>query len=295
MNQAFRTTLAAVALFALTCPAGFATAKDEKQVGVGSSFKGPVGIQLYSLRDVFAKDVPGGLAQVRSFGIKYVELAGTYNLTPQQFREQLDAAGLVAVAGHFGYEQFRDKPEDIARDAKVLGLRYVGCAWIPHGEKFDEKTAREAIGVFNKSATLMKKHGLKFFFHTHGYEFVPHGDGTLFDLIMNETKQSGVVCEMDVFWVIHGGQDPTKLMTKYGSRFELMHVKDMKKGTETGLFTGGSDPNNDVVLGTGMTDWVALLRASRKAGVKWYFLEDESSSVVAQVPESLKYLEQVKF
>jgi sugar phosphate isomerase/epimerase len=295
MNQALRTALAVAALVALTCAAGSSTAKDMKRTGVGPSFKGPVGIQLYSLRDMFAKDVPAALDQVKAFGITNVELAGTYGMTPAQFRAQLDAHGLKAIAGHFGYEQFRDHPEDVARDAKVLGLSYVGCAWIPHGDKFDEKTAREAIDVFNRVSPMMKKQGLKFFFHTHGYEFVPNGSGTLFDLIMDGTKQSGVLCEMDVFWVVHGGQDPTKLMAKYAGRFELMHVKDMKKGTETGLFTGGSDPNNDVALGTGMIDWVSLLRESRKAGVKWYFLEDESTAVVAQVPESLKYLETVKF
>jgi len=79
---------------------------------------------------------------------------------------------------------------------------------------------------------------LKFFYHTHGYEFLPSGNGTLFDLMMAETKPQFVHFEMDVFWVVHPGQDPVKLLEKYGSRFELMHVKDMKRGTPTGLFTG---------------------------------------------------------
>jgi len=36
-------------------------------------------------------------------------------------------------------------------------------------------------------------------------------------------------------------------------------------------------------------------RAAKKAGVKYYFIEDESPTVVEQIPQSLKYLEQVKF
>ena len=80
----------------------------------------------------------------------------------------------------------------------------------------------------------MAKHGIKFFYHTHGYEFLPHGDGTLFDLLMAETKPEYVRIEMDVFWIVHPGQDPVKFLEKYGKRIDLMHVKDMKRGTPRG-------------------------------------------------------------
>jgi sugar phosphate isomerase/epimerase len=265
--------------------------------GADPGLRKQVGLQLYSLRDQFAKDVPGSLDRVKAFGIKYVELAGTYGMPPEKFREMLDARGLEAVSAHFPYERFRDDVEAVAREAKALGVEFVGCAWIPHdgGAGFDEKTAREAIAVFNRAGEALAKHGLKFFYHPHGYEFRPHGGGTLFDLMMAETNPKHVSYQMDVFWVLHPGADPAKLLEKYGSRFKLMHVKDMKKGTETGLFTGASDVSNDVVVGTGMADWPAIFRAAEKAGMKWYFIEDESPTVVEQIPQSLKYLEQVKY
>jgi sugar phosphate isomerase/epimerase len=275
---------------ALTCSANI-NAVNRPPVG----FKGPVGLQLYSLRDQFAKDLPSTLDRVRSFGIEYVELAGTYNLTPEKFKALLDSKGLKPISGHFSFEQFRDHVEDVARDAKTMGLQYVGCAWIPHKDPFDEKACREAIMVFNRAGEALAKHGLKFFYHTHGYEFHPHGNATLFDLMMAETRPEFVRYQMDVFWIVHPGQDPVKLLEKYGSRFELMHVKDMKKGTPTGLLTGNSDVNNDVAIGTGVMNWPAILKAAKKAGVKWYFLEDESQNVVEQIPQSLRYLEQVKF
>jgi len=258
-------------------------------------FKGRIGLQLYSLREQFAKDVPKTLDQVRDFGIKYVETHSTYGLTPEKFRAELDSRGLKAIAGHFSYERCRDDIEGVAREAKILGLEYAGSAWIPHKDPFDEKTCREAIMVFNRAGEALAKHGLKFFYHTHGYEFLPHGNGTFFDLLMAETKPQFVAFEVDVFWVVHPGQDPVKLLEKYGSRFELMHVKDMKRGTPTGLFTGHSDVTNNVVLGTGIIDWVAVFKAARKADVKWYFLEDESPTSAQQIPQSLTYMEKLKF
>jgi len=268
---------------------------DTNQPGAGANFKGPVGLQLYSLREQFSKDVPRTLDIVRGFGIQYVELAGTYGLSAERFKQELDSRGLKAVSGHFAYEQFRDHIEDVARDAQSLGLQYAGCAWIPHDGPFDEKTCREAIAVFNNAGAALAKHGLKFFYHVHGYEFQPIGSSTLFELLMTETRPEFVHYQMDVFWIVHPGQDPVKLLDKYAKRWELMHVKDMKKGTPTGLLTGNTAVTNDVVVGTGMMDWPAILKAAGRAGIKWYFIEDESPTSVEQIPQSLRYLEQVKF
>jgi sugar phosphate isomerase/epimerase len=253
-----------------------------------------VGLQLYSLRDQFKKDVGQTLDQVRAFGITNVELAGTYGVAPEKFKQQLDARGIKAISAQFQYEQCRDDIESVARDAKVLGVEYAGCAWIPHKDPFDEKTCREAAAVFNRAGEALAKHGIKFFYHTHGYEFLPYRDGTLFDLLMAETKPEYVRIEIDVYWIVHPGQDPVKLLEKYGNRFELMHVKDMKRGTPGG-FTGQSDVTNNVPLGEGIIDWPNVFRAARKAGVKWYFIEDESPTSVSQIPQSLRYLEKLKF
>ena len=116
-------------------------------------FQGPLGLQLYSLREQFARNVPATIDVARGFGIEYVELAGTYNIAPEEFKRQLTAKGLKPVSGHFPYERFRDNVEAVATEAGALGLQYVGCAWIPHQDTFDEKTAREAAAVFNRAAT----------------------------------------------------------------------------------------------------------------------------------------------
>ena len=267
----------------------------EHEVGIGHSFKGPVGLQLYSLRAELMRNVPNTLNKVQSYGIKYVETAGTYNFTPARFREMLKEHGLEPVSGHFPFERFKKDIEAVAQDAKALGLKYAGCAWVPHEGDFDEKECREAIVVFNSAGAALRKHGIKFFYHAHGFEFQPHGDGTFLDLMMKETKPDLVSFEMDTFWVVHPGHDPVKLLQQYGKRWELMHLKDMKKGVKTGVLTGKSDVSNDVVLGTGQMDWPAILKAAKKVGVKYYFIEDEAPTAAEQIPQSLEYLEKVKF
>lgn len=265
------------------------------QAGIGKSFKGPVGLQLYSLRDQFAKDVPGTLDKIESWGIKNAELAGTYGLEPEKFTSMLKANDIKPIAAHFGYERFRDDLRKVIQEAKALGVKYAGCAWIPHEGDFNELTCREAIQVFNTAGKALAEEGIKFFYHIHGYEFHPYQDGTLMDLLMKETNPKYVCYEMDIFWVVFPNQDPVALFEKYGKRWELAHLKDMRKGTERGSLSGGTDVRNDVALGQGLMDMPAILKAATKAGVKWYFIEDESPVSEEQIPQSLRYLESVRF
>ena len=102
-------------------------------VGESKSFHGPVGLQLYSLRDQFKEHgVAPMLDQVAKWGFKYVEVAGTYGMSITEFKAELDKRGLVPIGSHFPYERLRDDIAGVIRDAKELGLIYVGCAWIGH-------------------------------------------------------------------------------------------------------------------------------------------------------------------
>ncbi|MBI1840625.1 MAG: sugar phosphate isomerase/epimerase [Verrucomicrobia bacterium] len=262
--------------------------------GTGPSFKGPIGLQLYSLRAEFTRNVPATVQKVKNMGFKYVELAGTHNLSPDRFKTMLADAGLKPVSGHFPYERYKADPDAVAKEAKALGLEYAGCAWIPHQGDFDEAECRDAIATFNKAGEALKKQGIKFFYHVHGYEFLPHGKDTLLDLLIRETKPGLVCYEMDILWVVNPGHDPVAWMKKYPKRWELIHLKDLKKGVK-GNMNGTSDVTNDVVLGTGQMNWPAILKAARKIGVKYYFIEDESPTAEQQVPQSLKFLENVSW
>lgn len=264
-------------------------------VGTGRQFKGPVGLQLYSLRAQFTRNVPQTIETVKGFGIQEVELAGNYNLKNGDLREKLAQAGLKPIAGHFPMERITGEPEAVARECRELGIRYVGAAWIKGKGEFDIAAAHKAAADFNQAGAVLAAHGIKVFYHCHGYEF-KHRDAqgrTPMDILIQETDPKRVAFEMDVLWVQYPGEDPAAWLAKYPGRWELMHLKDLKKGVPTGFHNGGTDPNNDVALGTGQMDWPRILQAARKAGVKHYFIEDESAASVQQIPQSLKFLEQV--
>ena len=262
-----------------------------KGVGTSASFHGPVGLQLYSLREVLGANMGLGLQTARGLGFREVELAGTYGLPPAAFRARLDRAGLRAVSMIVPHKELASSMDRVIADAKALGVTWVGTANIPRDGELDEAEARKAAADFDGFGAALATAGLRFFYHNHGFESVQHGDSTLFDLLVRETKPELVSFEMDVFWTVHSGQDPLALLERYPGRFALMHVKDMKQGTPIGLPTGKEDVRNDVALGSGQIDLAAVLQAAQEAGVKHYFVEDESPNVLRQIPQSLRYLE----
>lgn len=260
-------------------------------------FDGPLGIQLWSVRHEMEDDLVGTLEWVRDQGFQEVELHTTYGMSADSFRQVLDQVGIRATASHAGYERFQDDIEAMLDEAEVLGLSHVGIAWIPHpeDEPFSVERAREVAADFNEFGQAAADRGLRFFYHTHGYEFEPADDGTVpFDVLVDETNPEFVDFEMDVFWVAHPGADPVELLRQYPDRWSLMHVKDMAEGTESD-YSGHAPPETNVPVGTGTIDYAAVLAAAEEIGMERYYIEDESPDPMGNIPESIGFLEQVTY
>jgi sugar phosphate isomerase/epimerase len=253
-----------------------------------------IGLQLYSLRNQFPKDVKGTMTKVQSWGIKEVELAGTYGLPVEDFKKILAQNNLKVISTGADFEKLATAPQGVAADAKALGAKYVVCFWIPHVENgFTLDEANHAISVFNKAGKVLKENGLSLCYHPHGYEFRPYQKKTLFDYLVINLDVKYVNFEMDVYWIKHPGQDPVALLKKYPNRFLLMHLKDRQHGTPNN-FNGRSDVETNVVLGSGDVGIADIMKAAKGVGVKHFFIEDESSRSEQQVPLSLEYLKQLK-
>ena len=243
---------------------------------------------MYSLRNQFKKNIPGTLELIRSWGLTKVEGGSTYGMDLKEFQGLLHKNNLSVVSIGASFGDLEKDPQKVVDLAKAYGAKYVMCAWIPHkGNQFAIEETKHATEVFNQAGKILKANGLILAYHAHGYEFRPYKDGSLFDYMMQNATD--FTFEMDVFWVHHGGEDPLVLMKKYPSKVTLLHLKDMKKGVK-GNDTGHEDNETNVVLGTGQIDIAGVVEEAQKLGVEYFFIEDESASVVKQVPLSLEFL-----
>jgi sugar phosphate isomerase/epimerase len=261
-------------------------------------FKGPLGLQLYSLRDTFAKDPIAALDQTKALGFQYAELYAAIPIEPEKLKGELASRGITPISAHFSFDALKKDPSQAVKAAQTLGLKYAGVAWITHKDgEFGEAEVKQAAADLNAMGQAFKAAGIQFFYHTHGYEFRPVSEGskeTFFDQLVKQTNPDLVAFQMDVFWVFQPGMDPVQLLAKYPGRWALMHLKDMRKGGQVGVFTGHAPKTDDVPLGTGQIPWPAVLNEAAKVGVKYYFIEDESPTVNEALPVSIKYLESVK-
>jgi sugar phosphate isomerase/epimerase len=283
------TVCALLALAAIRPPAATAQSAGDPL------FTSPIGVQMYSFRNVIPEiGIEAVLDMIRDMGITEIEGGPPRGMSPEEFRRMAEARGLRIPSTGAGFEQLADDVEAVAARAKALGARYVMTSWIPHqAGSFGLEHARQAVEVFNAAGKALKEHGLTFTYHFHGYEMRPHGDGTLLDYIARNTDPEYVSFQMDIFWVHFGGGDVPAILRRYGDRFRTMHLKDMRPGITRDL-TGLTDGDHNVVLGTGELDMPEILPAARAVGIEHYFLEDESSLVLEQLPRSIEYLRSVR-
>lgn len=262
--------------------------------GTGASLKGRLGLEIYSVREYMKKDIAGTLQKIKLMGIKEVEIPDLYGLSAINFKKELDKAGLIYPSMIFPFEKIRDSLETVVRECKILGLKYAGCGWIPRNGSFTREIALQAAAIFNKAGERLKKEGVRFFYHPHGYEFIPSPEGTLMDVLAGAMKPGIADFELDILWSHYGGEDPVAFMNKHKGRVLLMHVKDLRTGEPVCNYDVLPAQDNDVSVGKGQLNISAIMRAALQHGIKHFFIEDESTRVLQQIPETIRFIEGLK-
>jgi sugar phosphate isomerase/epimerase len=251
-------------------------------------------MELWTYRQDLKKDLPGTFAMLRKSGIRDIETASLYDRDGVTFRKLLDHAGLTCSSFIATYDRLSKDVEGVIRDAKTLGASFILTSSIPHQGELSENDVKKAAAAFNEWGAKIKAAGIQFGYHPHGFEFVHTPTKTLFDVLAAETKPDLVTFELDTFWFAIAGADPAAFLERYPNRFQLLHLKDLAKGTP--LNGSGSAPEEaSVAIGSGVLRWTDILRAARAAGVARYYIEDESPKSTAQVPISMEYLAGLRF
>ena len=195
-----------------------------------------IGIQLYTMRRLMPANDRQAVRRVLNWlgraGYTQVEMAGYYGFTARQVRNWLDDAGLRAVSGHDPLDitvpdgQWESKYQKTLEDANTMGQKLTGFAWFPGpytAEYFTFLADR-----FNKAGAMAARAGLQFFYHNHDFEFTnKQADGSpVYDILLEQTDPNLVKFELDLFWIIEGGENPLEYLSRDPARYPAYHVKD---------------------------------------------------------------------
>ncbi|KAF2081954.1 sugar phosphate isomerase/epimerase family protein [Flavobacterium sharifuzzamanii] len=250
--------------------------------------KKEIGLQLYTLRDELPKDVKGTVEKVAKSGYTTVETYGFsikdqfWGLTPQELKKILDENGLKAVSGHYNLGSFLydgNTTELIAaiEAAKVLKSEFLTIPWVDEPFRRNIEDYKKIAARVNEAAKMCKKAGLKLAYHNHDFEFQKHDGVTGYEILLNETDKDLVYFELDLYWVIHSGNDPLKLFKENPGRFKMWHVKDKDKKN--------NDLNTEVGLGT--IDFKPVFKEAKQSGMVHFFVEQENNFASNSI-ESIK-------
>lgn len=272
-----------VAVATLLMPV-LATANDDKVVG----------LQLYSLREEFPKDIKGTLEKVAKAGFKEVELYGFskktqfFGLAPAELKQLLDANGLKAVSGHYmlgTYLADGNQEELIAaiEACKTLGSKYLTVPYILPDVRRTEEDYYKIAKRLNEAGKLCKAAGLKLSYHNHDFEFTKFGNTTGYDILLKNTDKKLVEFELDLYWAVRSGNDPKALFAANKGRITMWHVKDMDK----------NDPKLNAEVGTGSIDFKKIFADAKLSGMKHFFVEHETNykpNPLGSVTQSCDYI-----
>src|SRR5687768_9199058 len=132
-----------------------------------ADFRDHLGLQLYSLRAQTKESTTGALDIAKSYGIKEVEVAGTGDLSVEQFARELKSRGLVPIGMHAGHALLDKDIAAVIREAKALGVKFIVCPYpkLDKDKVFSEAVARQFAADFNRWGEACKKEGIRFGFH----------------------------------------------------------------------------------------------------------------------------------
>lgn len=245
----------------------------------------PLGLQLYSVRNLLPKDYDGILKQLAAIGYQEVEAAGFFNHSAIEVKEAMNQANLRCVSAHYALKDLLADLTGTIRYGRDLGLEYIVCSspWFKDPSRVKDpgsRVARESMTLddwkwnseqFDRIAEQVNVAGMRFAYHNHTPEFRSENGIMFYDELLRLTDPAKVSMELDCGWAAVAGQNPADLLTRYRDRIKMLHVKDFKLTPAT----KPAAPPTSTELSHGTIDYRPIFAAARKADIKHLFVEQE--------------------
>lgn len=258
-----------------------------------------IGMQLYTARDLMAKDVEGTLTKIAALGYKEVEFAGYFDKSPEAIRDMLKRHGLTSPSTHIDLATITGKLPQTIEAAHTIGHRYIVMPYLDDATRAQPDIYKRVADTLNKAGEQSQKAGLTMAYHNHNFEFIPANGSTPFDQMMAAFDPKLVQVELDLCWATSTKQDPLAIFRKYPGRFPAVHVKGLKKVPADGPLAPIAQVLPDVcdVGAAGdVVDWKRIFAGASVGGVQHYFVEhDQPADALASLKNSMAYLGAVRF
>ena len=224
----------------------------------------PIALQLYSVREDCARDLPGTLKAVAAMGYVGVEFAGYHDRDAAELRKMLDDLGVRAAGTHTGLDTLLgDQLEQTVAFNRTLGNRFLIVPGLPEERRSSRAAWLETARIMNEVAEKVKPAGMRVGYHNHMIEFEPMEGEAPWDTLFGAAAPE-VVMQFDTGNAMHGGADPVAVLQRYPGRAATVHLKE---------FSRDGEPR---IVGEGDVQWDEVFRlCETTGGTEWYIVEQE--------------------
>ncbi|GAB3620373.1 sugar phosphate isomerase/epimerase [Glutamicibacter endophyticus] len=187
-------------------------------------------VQLYTVRQHLADDLPGTLKKLADIGYTRVE---PYDFVArvEEFERALPANGLSAPTAHAPL--LSSDPHQVFEAARRLGITTVIDPYRPAELWQDAESIRATATALNQAASIGAEYGIRVGYHNHQWEIAASiGERTALEYLAEQLEER-VVLEVDTYWAAVGGVEVLPLLERLGQRVVALHIKDGPISTDT--------------------------------------------------------------
>lgn len=230
--------------------------------------KRQVALQLYSVREDCARDLPATLEAVAKMGYEGVEFAGYYGRSAEELKKMLDDLGLKVAGTHIGLNTLLgDELKATVEFNQILGNKFLIVPWLPEEKRNSKAAWLKSAQVFNEIAEQLKPLGMWTGYHNHHIEFQLMDGEMQWDIFFGATSPE-VVMQLDTGNAMHGGVSADELLNiikRYPGRALTVHLKEF------------SSTNPQAVIGEGEVKWHEFVSVCETiGGTEWFIVEQET-------------------
>jgi sugar phosphate isomerase/epimerase len=225
----------------------------------------PIALQLYSIRDDCANDLPGCIEAVAKMGYDGVEFAGYHGFSAAELAKMVTDNGMKVAGTHIGIDTLLgDEFERSVEFHQALGNKFPIVPGLPGEYTCCPDAWKKTAETFNEISAKLKPLGMYTGYHNHHTEFTPMDGQLPWDIFFSNTIQD-VVMQLDSGNALMGGADVVPFVERYPGRALTVHLKEY------------SATNDQALIGEGDVRWAELFELCETIGAtQWYIVEQES-------------------
>lgn len=237
----------------------------------------PLSIQLYTVRNLLAEDLPGTLEFLAETGFTQVEPFG-FTSSAEELAENLPRLGLTAPTAHISL--LGADLSEVFRAAQRIGISTIFDPMIDPARWGTRESVEKIAAELKQVAAQAADYGLRVGYHNHAFELENRIDGVPALEVFAEAAGDALDLEVDTYWAEVGGADAVELLGALGGQVRALHIKDGPKTKEN---------KDQVALGSGDMAIREILAAAPQA-LAVVELDDFDGDIREAVRDSHGYL-----